>query len=379
MIRKLLTLSLIGVAALSAAGGQGSGKPGGGGGGGGGTTPAGVVEIHTSNEKIPAGGTVQVKYLLTTPRPISGGGPKLFDYGFAVNGVAISSPQGDTAGVALSNNGMLAVEIISPNSDFGTNLDYPFLMMTMTVPQSTPAGTTFPLIMQDTEVQTPTGPVTLSTTKAGTLTTGGSVSISGVVPGGGFWSAGTLVRVQGSGFVPNTKLTTKMRTSNPVYVSPTEMTFVLSQAVNLDTQPVTAQNPDGSTTTYFSYLRGVPVSAPSRSLLRTADPIFQTQTHGFATIGPLPSLGEKQFLAIALQNPSQGPLVVSLFHERTGRLVSLPLPSGGRIMDDLSVLFTGINLQTGDVITMNATSGVQILGITGDELAVTLKPWLPSF
>src|SRR5207245_322779 len=104
----------------------------------------------------------------------------------------------------------LAVEVVSPQSDYGTNLDYPFLTVAMTIPPGAATGSQFPLTMPDTVYQTPTGPVTFSVTKPGTLTIGGSVSIHGAVPGGGTWPAGTLVHVQGTGFVPGTKLTTKM-------------------------------------------------------------------------------------------------------------------------------------------------------------------------
>lgn len=367
------------VVGLAASGGGGSNKPPGGGGGGGGVQPAGIAEVRSLNETVPAGGVVQVKYSLTTPRPISGGGPRMDDWDFEVNGVGISSPLGTTAGVALSHNGTLAVEIVSPDSDYGTNLDYPFLTIAMTVPAITKPGTAFPLRMQDTLVSTPTGPVTLSNTKVGTLTVGGTVSIRGLVPGGGTWPAGTIVRVQGTGFVPGTRLTSKMKTTNPVYVSPTEMVFALTSTTTLDEQPVTASNPDGSTVTYYSYLRGVPVRAPSRALLLKADPIFQQRTRGAATLGPLPGLAPGQFTGLAIQNPSTGPVIVALYHPRTGRVATILLASGTRIMDELGALLNGASLEPGDVVQVNATSGVQILGLTGDDTAFTLKPWLPAF
>lgn len=372
--RRLVTFELLGTVALVASGSGASG-----GGGVGGVPTPGVAEVRVLNERIPAGGTVQVKYSLTTPRPISGGGPRLVTYDFAVNGVAISSPLGDATGVALSNNGVLAVEIISPSSDYGTNLDYPFLTIAMTIPASAKAGSLYPLAFPDTVYQTPTGPVTFSNTKPGTLTIGGSVSIHGAIPGGGTWPAGTLIRVQGTGFVPGTKLITKMKTTNAFYVSPTEMRFFLSDIATLDSQPITAQNPDGSSSTYYSYLRGVPVSAPTRSMLQNADPIFQTQTHAVATVGPLPALGSGQFMALAVQNPTPGPVSVCFYHQQSGAIATVVLPSGGRIMDELSALFNGLKLQPGDIVTINATSAVQMLGIAGDETAGTLKPWLPQF
>lgn len=373
---KLIAIGILGTAALLASGGSGSG---GSGGGGTGVTPAGTAEVHTFSEKIPAGGTVQAKYSLTTPRPIFGGGPKLMTYDFTVNGVAITSPLGDAAGVALSQNGTLAVEIISPSGDYGTNLDYPFMTVAMTIPDSKSVGSQYPIVFPDTVYDTPSGPITFSDPKPGILTVGGSVSIHGAVPGGGTWPAGTLIHVQGTGFVKGTKLITKMRMSSPVYVSPTEMTFVLQTSTTLDSQPITAQNPDGSTATYYSYLRGVSVSLPSRAMLQNADPIFQSQTHGFATAAPLPVMAPWQFMAFAVQNPTEGPAVVTFYHQRTGVTATVLLPSCGRVMDEISALFNGLSLLPGDVISINATSGVQILGMAGDEAAGTLKPFLPQF
>jgi hypothetical protein len=356
----------------------------GGGGGGGGKNggrnpqPAGIAEVRSLNESIPAGGTVQAKFSLTTPRPISGGGPKFQDYGFEINGIGIVSPLGTTVGVALSNNGVLSVEIISPDSDYGTNTDYPFLTIAMTVPDGSKPGQTFPLQMADTVVNTPSGPVTLSNTKVGTLTVGGSVSIHGLVPGGGTWPAGTMVRVQGTGFGPGTKFATKMKTSSAVYVSPTEAVFFLQTATTLDGQSVTMTNPDGSSATYYSYLRGVPVSQPTRSLLRKADPIFQTQTHTSAVLGPIAPAAPGEFTGLALQNPGLVPALVWLTHDRTGASKLVMLPSGGRLMDEIGAIL-GVDMQAGDVVRVTSATGVQILGLSGDDNTVTLRPFLPAF
>jgi hypothetical protein len=346
---------------------------------GSGITPAGAAEVRTLSERVPAGGTVQVKYLLTQPRPISTAGPKVYMGDFSVNGVSASSPLGDAAGVALAQNGYLSIAIVSPNSDYGTNLDYPFLTVAMTIHPSTPTGSTFPLGFADATFQGPTGPVTLTDPKPGTLTIGGSISIHGVVPGGGTWPAGTVIKVEGTGFRLGTKLATKMKISSPVYISPSEMRFTLAEATTLDTQPIQAVNPDGSQVTFYSYLRGVPVATPSRALLQNAEPMFQAQTHGVAIVGPLQPLALGQFVAIAVQNPTPGPVAVTFYVARSGATSTIVLPSCGRLMDDLSSLLGGAGLNAGDIVTITATSSVQILGILGDENAATVSPFFPAF
>lgn len=344
-----------------------------------GVTLPGAAEIRTLSERVPAGGTVQVKHLLTQPRPITSSGAFMPLDGFTVDGVAISSALGDAAGAAVVNNRSLYVSVISPDSDFGMNLDYPFLMVTMDIPASTRAGSVIPLGLAGMVAQTPTGPLAFVDPKPGNLTVAGTVSVHNVVPGGGTWPSGTVIRVLGSGFQPGTHVSTKMKTSNPVYVSPGEFQMTLQDTTTMDMQPIQVVNPDGSQVVYYSYLRGVPVRPPSRPLLQNTEPIFQTQTHGIATIGPLPALAAGQFAALAVQNPTAGPVAVSFRLERTAATNIVQLPSGARIMDDLSSLLEGATLEPGDVVTVTATSGVQILGMYGDANAGAIMPFLPAF
>ena len=361
---------------LAAAGG----KPGGTGGGGtGGVTPANAIEVRSLSEAVPAGGTVQAKFLLTQPRPITSTGASFLLGGMSVAGVAISNPLGDCAGAAVVNNGALYIAVISPQSDFGTNLDYPFLTITMRIPSTIAAGTSMPLSFPDFTAQSPAGPLLFSAPKPGTLTFSGSVSVDGVFPGGGVQPAGAVISVRGTGFNTGTRIATKMRISNPVYISPNEMRFTLQQAATMDQQPIHVTNPDGSQVTFYSYLRGTLSQPPSRVILQHTDPIFQTLTHGVATVGPLPAATAGRFTAVAVQNPTAGPVVVTFQLQRTGAVSTVMLPAGGRVMDDVAALLGGIAVAAGDEINITATSGVQILGLYADENAGTVTPFLPAF
>jgi hypothetical protein len=368
MTIRLMAISVFAVGIILA-----GGKPG-----GGGVTPPGTAEIRTFSETVPAGGTVQVKSMLTQPHPISSGGGSFALDGLSVDGVAVSSPSGTTVGAAVVQNGNLYLSVFSPSSDFGTNLDYPFITITMDVPGSAKAGSTKPLSFSALSFQSPSGPVTLVDPKPGTLTIGGTLSVHDVVPGGGTWPAGTVISVRGTGFQPGTKLLTKMKTSSPAYVSPTEMRFTLQDAATLDQQPISVTNPDRSTVTYFSYLRGVLVQTPSRPLLQVTEPIFPTATQGIVTIGPLLSTAPGQFTGLAVQNPNPGPVVITFQVQSTGVSTTVLLPSGGRVMDDILAL-TGGTVSPGDVVTVSATAGVQMVGLYGDETAGTVTPFVPSF
>jgi hypothetical protein len=285
---------------------------------GGGVNAPGTAEIRTFSEKAPAGGTVQVKNMFTQPHPISSGGASFALADMSVDGVAVSSPLGDTAGAAVVRNGKLYVSVVSPSSDFGTNLDYPFLTITMDVPIAAKAGSSMPLSLSGLSFQSPDGPLTFVDPKPGALTVGGTISVRGVYPGGGTWPAGTAIKVRGTGFQPGTKLSTRMKISPPVYVSPVEMRFTLQENTTLDQQPILAGNPDGSQVVYFSYLRGTLVQAPSRALLQATEPIFPARTQGIVNIHPLPVAAPGQFTGLAVQNPTPGPVVLTFRLQSSG-------------------------------------------------------------
>ena len=373
-----MRFGLLALFTISAVLGSGSTGSGGGTGGGGGTVPPpGTAEIRVFNEIAPVGGTVQVKAMFTQPHPISSGGGKLALDNMLVDGVAVSSPSGLSAGAALVNNGFLNISVISPTSDLGTALDYPFLTVTLDVPKSAPAGTSIPLNISGLTLQAPDGPITVTSTKLGTLTLTSSISISGLYPGGGTWPAGTLIRVRGLGFQRNTQLTTKMKMSNPVLVSLTEMDFTLQETTTLDQQPIQASNPDGSRVTYYSYMRGVLIQAPSREILRRTEPMFPSAARLTATINVQASSTAAQFTAVALQNSNPGPISVQFQLRSTGAAATFVIPPGGRLMDDVATIF-GTAVSPGDIVTISSTAGVQIVGIAADPDAQVITPFVPA-
>jgi len=239
-------------------------------------------------------------------------------------------------------------------------------------------GTTYPLGFADTAVQSPAGPLTLSVTKPGVLTIGGSLSIHGVTPGGGTWPAGTLIRLHGMGFQAGAKIVTKMKTSRFVVVSPNEIQFALAEITTLDSQPITLTNPDGSVVTYFSYLRGVPVYAPARALLQNTEPIFPTQVHASASFS-VHNSQSGQFTALSFQNPNADSVSIIVSNSRSGVASLVVLPSCGRLVDDLQSLLRGSTVSAGDFITVISTAPIQMLGITGDENLGSIAPFLPFF
>src|SRR5437588_6215997 len=86
---------------------------------GGGVQAPGTVEVHTSNETVPAGSTAQVKFSFTQPRPISSTGPRMYMDTYSIEGIATFSPLGTTAGIGYVANKYLTVQLISPDNDLG--------------------------------------------------------------------------------------------------------------------------------------------------------------------------------------------------------------------------------------------------------------------
>src|SRR5437762_1403282 len=86
--------------------------------------------IRVTDEIAPAGGMAQLKVQLTSPKPITTGNMSIDMSGVffdSIDGIALFSSTGDVAGAAVVNGGRVNVRFTSPNSTFGTSLDYPIL------------------------------------------------------------------------------------------------------------------------------------------------------------------------------------------------------------------------------------------------------------
>jgi hypothetical protein len=342
-------------------------------------TPANTAEVHTPNALVPAGGTLQAKFLLTEPRPVTSTGTSYFIGDGFVNGLSLWSINGVAGGVGVVRNGWLYFEGIDPSLMLGTNVDYPFLTITTQVNAGAVPGTTSSIGWASGAYMTgATGPFDLLA-RPGTLTIGGSISIHGVYPGGGTWPAGTVIRMTGSGFKSNTHLQTAVKFSS-FTITPQEIDLVLKEQTTMDSQSFQVVNPDGSADTYFSYMRGTLIHQPSRLFLQAVEPAFPLKTGAIATLGPVPAPANSgQYLALALQNNSPGPLVVTLQLTTQGTTATVLLPSTGRVVDAIADLFGGVNPLPGETVAITSTSPVQILGIMVDESAGTVAPVLPVF
>ena len=344
-------------------------------------TPAvpGTAEIRISSEIAPPGGTAQVKFSFTEPRPILSSGSLMAIGGMLVDGVAVWSSTGNAGGLGVLKDGVLTLTTVDPTGLLGTNVDYPFLTVTMDIPSTQPVGSFLPLDWTEAWLASSVAPLSLLV-KPGGVKVAQGINIRNVVPGGGTYPAGTVIRISGSGFGAFTKLQTPVKYSS-LLITPGEIRLTLQEQTTMDAQPFQVSNPDRSSDTYFAYLRGTLIHAPSRVMLNSVEPAFPATAHAVATVGPWSALQPGQFIAMAFQNPTLGPAVVTLQVSSQGSFQSayVVLPPATRVVDDLSALLGGIQLHDGDVVKVTSTTPVQMLGIAGDENTGKATPFLPVF
>ena len=340
------------------------------------------VSLHIPNEMAPPGGVVQMKMLVTAPTPISSGGPRLeFDATFdAVWGIELFNPAGDINGAAVINGPQVSIFYTTSSGAQGT--DYPIMTVALHVrPDALPGSKTqFGLDPSSTWMLGLLGPATLKPMTPATVTIGGTISITNVVPGGGVLPAGSLVSIQGMGFQPNTQVQLNaIKASSIALIGPNEIQFTLAETTNMTGQKIQVVNPDGSQDTYFSYLRGIPLLTSARPFLQNTVPIFSSVTHSKAVYGPIGTLSANQFSGIAVQNSDTraASVTVSLYSAQNALLAgsTLTLPPGYRLMQETSEMTNGVAPPFGSYIVVSSSAPVQSFAFIADGSQSTLFPF----
>ena len=254
--------------------------------------------------------------------------------------------------------------------------------MTLRVREDAAIGSRTEFTLDPSSLWTVAGRVVRPRVSAGTVTVGGSVAISNVVPGDGWFPAGTVVSVQGMGFNSRSRLRVEDISIRSVrFVSSTEMQFTLREAANLTAARLRIDNPDLSRAIYYSYTRGIPAATSSRPLLSLTQPIFSGTPRSLATVGPLPAMNGMQYAALALQNPGLASANVTLeLLASDGTLLlssTRSLQNGYRLALELSELFDGMVPPPGASVRVISSLPVQVFGMLCDEAAWTVTPWLP--
>jgi hypothetical protein len=347
---------------------------------------------------VPTGGIFQYQLLLTEPKPIGNGttrpnipsgpvGP--------VRGVAVNDSSGQAVGIAVINGTTVGISINSPGASLGTDIDYPLLVLTMPVVATSGQ---FPMTMDPSSTFFDgSNEYSILENAPGSLTIGGTMSITDVIPGGGPIAPGDTVRILGMGFDANTKI--QMNNVNAfsktTLVSSSEIDVTIDSLCvpeSTPCKPATSLQLDGDrvraintstneTVEYFSYDRTDDAPGSSNnSLVNLVHPMF-SQQH-FVT-GTFPfKAGGSQFTGIAVQNTdgSTGATVQIDLLDANGNSVASPaavLLVGARkkLVRDIADLFTGIP-STAVTVKATVTTGppVKMLGMLGDTSSGSVVP-----
>lgn len=341
------------------------------------------TELRITNETAPPGGMAQIKVQLTSPQPISSGDMEVSfsDMSFnSIDGLALFNATGDVVGAAVVKSGKVSLRFYSPNGTFGSTVDYPLLVATAAVPANAIPGQKFPVNLgSESWWQSQLGLLNTSVLP-GSITVGGSLSVTNIVPGGGILPAGGTFNIVGLGFSPKTQVSLKGVSINSIrYINPGLIQVSVKNALIMDGLAITVTNPDKSTNTYNSYLRGMPVGQSTVTLLARTSPIFSVNT---GIVGTLPSTISPQvnpdyFTALALQNPNPAAAAVTVeSHSASGTVtgsVQIPLPAYSRISREVSELF-GYTLGTGEYLQVTSDQKIQMLGLLGNAVTESVQP-----
>jgi hypothetical protein len=321
-----------------------------------------------------------MKMLVTEPTPITTGRPKAaINSGTNVVGIELFNPNGDVDGVAMISPSMISVESITSTGTQGS--DYPIMIVSLQVQPTVAAGTKFSFNLDPSSTWNLglLGTATMRPIPPATITVGGSISITNVVPGGGVQPAGTVVDIQGIGFQPGTQVQlSNIKTSSITVTGPQDIQIVLAEPTQMTGKKIQVTNPDGSQDTYFSYMRGTPLGSSNEPLLAAAVPIFSSVTYSQAVFASAASTSS-QFSGIAVQTPNLSAANVSFtLFSPTGTVLgssTIAVPFGSRLMREVSEL-TGVTPPEGSYVTVASDLPVQMFAFLGDNANQTVVPYV---
>jgi hypothetical protein len=318
------------------------------------------------NGAAPPGGSIQLTVHIDPydPTPIIIDLPP--DLG-AVQGLTLLGAP-DAAGTAGIDGNSLVIRTVLPSATLGLS-SAPMIAVTIAVPDQAPVGTTASL--------TPDPAASSSLDPLGNPCV--AVSITDVLPGGGFLPAGSLVAVVGIGFQPEAQvLIDGVAVASTSWVDSSRIEVVTAVEAQLDGRMVSVSNPDLTGATYFSDLRATDLGKSARPLLAATEAIFPVQTQSNALFAA-PTSGT--FFGLALQNPEPAGSIVSVELWDAGSVVasaSLALPPRTKVSREVSELFPGVIPSAGSFFRLTATVPVQMLGLSGNETDGSVTPVLPA-
>jgi hypothetical protein len=367
-----------------------------------------LLELKVLDAQVPPGGIYQYQLSPTEPKPMGAGstGPSIASAPLGgLRGVAVNDPSGQASGIAIENGTNITIRMTSPGATLGTDITYPLLTLTFPVNPTATAGSSFPVSMDlsKSSFLDSTGKAYTIGLTPGTLTIGGTLSITDVIPGGGLLPDRTQIKILGAGFTSNTKISIEGTTIFPqdtTFVSANEIDVVICNGAaaetatscpntgatfQLDGERVRAV--EQSTTSkidYYSYRRTDNMPGASKNaLVATVHPMFASQVTFSGGTVPLPTvLNGTQFTALSLQNSTatDAGIKLELLDASNASLVTpvtLTLTAGKKITRDVIADWFPSAPAAATKVKVTVTSGpasIQMLGMQGDTATGTINP-----
>jgi hypothetical protein len=353
--------------------------------------------MAVASATVPTGGIFQYQLSLTEPKPIGNSSTRpTIPTGpiGPVRGVAVNDATGRAVGIAVINGTEISVSIDSPNAALGTDVDYPLFVLTMPV---TATSGKFTMGMDPSSAFfLGNSQYTILENASGTLTIGGTVSITDVVPGGGPMKVGDTLKILGLNFDGNTKIQINNATiGDQKLISSKEIDVTISglctpesnpcspvASLPLDGDRIRATNTNNNDQSeYFSYDRTGDAPGSSRNaLVNLVHPMFSQQLLQSGTFAY--KAGGTQFTGIALQNTdfsTDAAVKVELLDSAGNSLASSAqvVPARTKMVRDIADLIPNVPAGAATVkasIVSGPTQGVKMLGMLGDTSANSVVP-----
>ena len=338
------------------------------------------VSLAISREVAPPGGLTQIKVFVTEPRPISTGSVGLAFVDFnGFDGIAATSPENDSFGVAQVNGSQIGFTVLSTGGSLGSDPDYPILTVATRVPPTALLGTVMPVSFAGAPLRLvgPTGSVYPTLLKDGSVTVGRGISIEDVQPGSADLKSASVVTIVGRGFTPTTKVRfNHVLLSSVQYIDPTHMQVVLAAEARMHGMRIRAENQDGSKTTYFSYQRTSRQGTTTFLALQNVVPLFPLR---LTTLGLVDVTGVPTAVAVQNIDSAVAPVAFDLLTPEGGVLATTTIDvyPNRFVVKELSELFGVAYVASTRVRVRSNAVPIQTMGI-GIDAAGTATPIVPQ-
>lgn len=353
------------------------------------------VSLSVNDVTVAPGGTLQMQVFVTEPNPIlkgkqgvrfssvasSGIGLPVAVLG-AIRDAALFSPNGDVSGVAVGKAGGTQVFFTSPLTSFGTTIDTPVMTLQMPVSASASIGQIINLTLDPNnslwyDPNSNLYPVEL---KSGTMTVGGTLSVSDFGPGAGIVQPGTVISVSGIGFdssstvdiAEGTIATTQVVNSNLIQVT-------LAAPLDVRGKRVRVTNANKELVTYYPYQRTTTLGNSTHALIASSIPLFAQTTWNVGYFRP--TVKGTVFSGVALQNLNSAKANLVLSLSKNGVVLAtkkLALGQNTSAARDLAELFPGVVAGAGTSLKVSSDQPIQMMGLLGDDTTVTVLPINPT-